>query len=37
LYATFTDDQKAVVRNAIQARLATMESLRTHMKEHLDQ
>lgn len=35
LYATFTPDQKAVVRNAIQAKMTMMESLRAHLKERL--
>jgi Spy/CpxP family protein refolding chaperone len=35
LYATFTPDQKAVVRNAVQAKMTMMESLRAHMKERL--
>jgi len=37
LYATFTPDQKTVVKNAIQARLARMESFRAQLKERLAQ
>ena len=33
LYATFTPDQKAVVRDAISARLARMEQFRAHMMQ----
>ncbi|HXX83757.1 MAG TPA: periplasmic heavy metal sensor [Casimicrobiaceae bacterium] len=35
LYATFTPDQKAVVRNAIQAKMTMMESIRAHLRESL--
>jgi len=37
LYATFTSDQKTVVRNAIQARMAKMEAFRAQMKQRLGQ
>ena len=37
LYATFSPDQKAVVRNAIVAKLARMEQFRAHMKERFAQ
>jgi Spy/CpxP family protein refolding chaperone len=37
LYATFTPEQKAVVRDAIAARLARMEQFRAHMMERLAQ
>jgi Spy/CpxP family protein refolding chaperone len=37
LYSTFTPEQKGVVRDAIQARMAKMESLRANMKERLSQ
>jgi Spy/CpxP family protein refolding chaperone len=35
LYATFTPDQKAVVKTAIQARVARMEAFREKMKERI--
>jgi len=35
LYATFTPDQKAVVKAAIQARVARMEAFRDKMKERI--
>ena len=35
LYATFTPDQKAVVRNAIQTKMTMMESIRAHLRERL--
>ena len=34
LYATFSPAQKAVVRDAVKARVARMESFREKMKEH---
>jgi len=34
LYATFTPDQKAVVRDMLQKRMARMESFRQKMREH---
>jgi hypothetical protein len=37
LYATFSTDQKAVVRDAISAKLARMEQFRAHMKERFAQ
>ena len=37
LYATFTADQKAVVRDAISARIAKMEAFRQRMKERFAQ
>jgi len=37
LYATFTTDQKAVVRDAIQARIAKMDAFGARMKERLGQ
>jgi periplasmic protein CpxP/Spy len=37
LYSTFTAQQKAVVRDAISARLARMEQFRAHMRERLGQ
>jgi len=36
LYATFTPAQKAVVRDALAARLARIESFRSRMKERFD-
>jgi hypothetical protein len=33
LYATFTPDQKAVVRDATSARLVRMEQFRAHMMQ----
>ncbi len=37
LYATFTPDQKAVVRDAMVAKLGRMEQFRAHMKERFAQ
>lgn len=37
LYATFTPEQKAVVRDSIVAKLAQMESFRAHLQERLNQ
>jgi protein CpxP len=34
LYGTFTADQKAIVRDAITARMARMEAFRQHMQNH---
>src|SRR6266513_2298657 len=35
LYSTFTPDQKAIVRDAIQAKLDRMASFREHLRERL--
>ncbi len=35
LYATFSAEQKATVRDAITARMARMEAFRQHMHDHL--
>ncbi|HEY1460961.1 MAG TPA: periplasmic heavy metal sensor [Casimicrobiaceae bacterium] len=37
LYATFSAQQKAVVRDAISARLARMEQFRAHMQQRMGQ
>jgi len=37
LYATFTPDQKAVVKDMLQKRVAHMESFREKMREHMRQ
>ena len=37
LYATFSADQKAVVRDAIVAKLARLEQFRAHMKQSIAQ
>ncbi len=34
LYATFSPDQKAVIRDMLQKRMARMESFRQKMREH---
>jgi len=35
LYATFSADQKATVRDAINARIARMQAFRQHMQDHM--